>query len=62
MARLLQQLLAPFEPIEQHLREQAARAAAEDDLALGCECANPALQFEAWEPSLLPQQGPVSAY
>ena len=61
MPRLLQQLLAPLDRIALDPREPAGRPAPEDDLALGCESANPALQFEAWEPSL-PVQGPAPAY
>lgn len=32
----------------------AAPRAEDDDIALGWECANPALQFERWEPELAP--------
>ena len=50
MPRLLQQLLAPLDPI---VHPAAAGETADDDFALGWECANPALQFESWEPDPL---------
>ena len=61
MPRLLQQLLAPLDPLTRDPREFAAQPAQDDDLALGFECATPALQFEAWDPAHL-QQGPAGAY
>jgi hypothetical protein len=62
MSRLLQQILAPLDADARHAREHAFfQPAADDDLALGCECANPALQFESWEPAATPQ-GPAAAY
>jgi hypothetical protein len=37
---------------------EAAAVATEDDYAIGCECANPALQIESWagEPVAQPLQ------
>ncbi len=32
----------------------ARRAPVDDDLALGCECADPALQIERWGQEILP--------
>ena len=62
MSRLLQQILAPLDAHARDAREHAfLPSAADDDLALGCECANPALQFESWEPAATPQ-GPAAAY
>ena len=61
MSRLLQQLLAPLDANSRDAREHAPQSAFDDDLALGCECANPALQFESWEPAATPQ-GPAAAY
>jgi hypothetical protein len=31
-----------------HAQEPLAMASMDDDIALGCECANPALQIERW--------------
>ena len=56
MPRLFQQLLSPLDP-------RGGGAAApllpqvDDDVALGWECANPALQFESWEPAPAAPQG-----
>lgn len=50
MARL-QHLLASFDHDAQDARERGANSLMDDDLALGCECANPALQFDTWEPA-----------
>jgi hypothetical protein len=53
MTRLLQQLFAPLDP---HTAREAARTAeamSDEEMALGWESANPALQFEAWEPTPL---------
>lgn len=62
MSRLLQQILAPLEADTRDARDHAfSQSASDDDLALGCECANPALQFESWEPAATPQ-GPAAAY
>ena len=62
MSRLLQQILAPLDAHARQARENAfLPSASDDDLALGCECANPALQFESWEPAATPQ-GPAAAY
>jgi hypothetical protein len=33
------------------LLADAPMLAHDEDLALGCECANPALQLEGWEPA-----------
>ena len=61
MSRLLQQILAPLDANTRDARDHAVlQSAADDDLALGCECANPALQFESWEPAATPQ-GPAAA-
>ncbi|HYF20905.1 MAG TPA: hypothetical protein VEA40_23775 [Ramlibacter sp.] len=49
MASLLQQLLAPLDPFGPPAREQRPPAG-DEDVPLGCESANPALQFECWEP------------
>lgn len=51
MARLLQHLLSPFDAQARDARDRSGAALIDDDLALGFECANPALQFEAWEPA-----------
>lgn len=61
MSRLLQQILAPLDARAHDAREHALQPASDEDLALGCECANPALQFEGWEPAATPQ-GPAAAY
>lgn len=61
MSRLLQQILAPFEGATREAREHALQPAPDDDLALGFECANPALQFESWDPASTPQ-GSATAY
>ncbi len=62
MSRLLQQILAPRDANQRDARENAfSPSAFDDDLALGCECANPALQFESWEPAAMPK-GPAGAY
>ena len=60
MARLLQQLLSPLEPILPHGAQQAA-STRDDDVALGCECADPSLQFEGWEPLPLSEAGAIPA-
>lgn len=58
------------DPSTQPLQFDGARAAAalaatsapwlpvDDDLALGCECANPALQIERWAQEASVPQGP----
>ena len=52
MSRLLQQILAPLDADPRDARDRTLfQPAADDDLALGWECANPALQFESWEPA-----------
>ena len=61
MSRLLQQILAPLDATPRDAREHALQPASDDDLALGFECANPALQFEGWEPAATPQ-GPAAGY
>lgn len=50
------QLQRPLSP--QALELSAHWLSVEDELALGCECANPALQIERWaQESALPQGG-----
>jgi hypothetical protein len=61
MSRLLQQILAPLDASARDARELAHQPASDEDLALGCESANPALQFEGWEPAATPQ-GSTAAY
>jgi hypothetical protein len=62
MSRLLQQILAPLHADACDSRDHAfSQSISDDDLALGCECANPVLQFESWEPAAMPQ-GPAAAY
>ena len=58
MSDTSQQSLAPHGvPPAAALVEATARWLAEqDDLALGCECANPALQIERWSQEAPPQQ------
>ena len=49
MPSMFQQVLSatgPAMPIEQ----RAVTVREDDEVALGCECAYPALQFERWEP------------
>lgn len=58
MPRFLQQLLSPLDG-ESSTRGPSLAPAADDDIALGWECANPALQFESWEPA--PVMAPVGA-
>lgn len=62
MPRLLQQLLAPFDPIVHPAPAVARDAPSDEDIALGCECADPALQFESWEPASLLQQPAAAPY
>ncbi|KQT08744.1 hypothetical protein [Ramlibacter sp. Leaf400] len=62
MARLLQHLLASFDHDAQDARDRTANSLMDDDLALGCECANPALQFESWEPAAAVPMGPAPSY
>lgn len=41
-----------------HVMENPSRQAAEmDDVAFGCECADPALQIDSWS-----QEAPAAAY
>lgn len=61
MSRLLQQILAPLDASSRDARERALSPASDDDLALGFESANPALQFEGWEPAALPP-APLATY
>jgi hypothetical protein len=62
MTRLLQHLLsAPLDPRARDPREAFAPSWIDDDIALGCECATPALQFEQWDPAL-PQTPSAPAY
>ena len=62
MSRLLQHILGPLDADTRDAREHAVfPSTSDEDLALGCECANPALQFESWEPAATPQ-GPAAAY
>ncbi len=61
MASLLQHLLSPLDPGVPD-RGQALQDGIADDIALGCECANPALQFEGWDALVaLAARGPGSA-
>ncbi len=61
MARLFQPHLAPADA-DGATRRDDAQPAADDDVALGWECANPALQFERWEPALPSQQPSEAGY
>lgn len=62
MPRLLQQLLSvPFETSAVDPRAGVPASGADDDIALGFECATPALQFDSWDPAPLlpPSQAPA---
>src|SRR4051812_39030257 len=61
MPRLLQQLLSPLQSEGAPAQRPADQQANEDGFALGWESANPALQFEGWEPApVAPQSGAVA--
>ena len=62
MSRLMHQLLAPLDPLLQDVRDCASSAAIDEDLAIGFECAYPALQFDSWEPASASPQGPATVY
>ncbi|TFZ02378.1 hypothetical protein EZ313_14010 [Ramlibacter henchirensis] len=62
MARLLQQLLSPFDSAADDARDHSYLPAGDDEFALGFECANPALQFDGWEPSGALPQGSSRGY
>ena len=49
----------PVVPLEAFAADTPAADAdaRDDDVALGCECACPWLQFEAWDPVPVPQAG-----
>lgn len=53
MASFLQQLLAGNTSFGDRARVPSQQPQVDDDTALGWECANPALQFEGWEPAPL---------
>lgn len=62
MPRLFQQLLSmSVEGSSRDAREGDASSIPDDDIALGFECATPALQFDAWDPAPLPPT-PTPAY
>jgi len=62
MSRLLQQLISgPIDPSVREARERVQPFFADDDIALGFECAAPALQFDSWDPAPLPPS-PVPGY
>jgi hypothetical protein len=41
-------------PTAAMLEASARRTPVDDDVALGCECADPALQIERWGPEIQP--------
>lgn len=59
MPTVLQQLWSPMERAFARRDSERAEHARDDDIVLGCECADPSLQFEAWEP--LDAQRPAGA-
>jgi hypothetical protein len=61
MPTVFQQLFSPVERAFAPREPQYACAAQDDDIVLGCESANPSLQFEAWEPLTDPRGGASAA-
>jgi hypothetical protein len=56
MPRLLQHFLAPIGRLV-HAAPDSPTAVRDEDIPLGCESADPSLQFDTWEP--LPAPGPA---
>jgi hypothetical protein len=52
MPSMFQQALAKAHPLQGRVPPQLPAFPQDEDLALGCESANPALQLEGWEPQL----------
>lgn len=55
MPRLFQHFLSPSEPSRPVAGTWVPPVPADDDLALGLECANPVLQIERWLPDTAAQ-------
>jgi len=63
MPRLFQMLLSsPLAPRSDARPAQGAQSFEDEELALGWECANPALQFDGWEPTpSMPEESAAAA-
>jgi hypothetical protein len=56
MPRLFQHFLSPSQSAPQGATTWVPPVPADDDLALGLECAHPVLQIERWLPDTTPQE------